>query len=292
MHKMRKGLLLFVVTFLMAMVVATSMTSCAGNGATKNSPKKTDSTSVVEDTTHVDSLTALIEEEEMPESADELFDDFFFNYSGSRKVQRDRTIFPLVVNNNGKESKISRQDWHHEHFFMEEGYYTLISPDQSELSLAKDTTVSDVTVEKLALAKGEVTRWHFARQHGLWFMNGKTVERLGQHPDAQFLTFYQKFATDSVYQQHSLANPIDFTGPDPDDDFANMTGSIMPAQWPMFSPQFPSGTLFNIIYGEMDKQKYATNTRYFYIRGIANGLQTDITFQKMGGRWVLKKITM
>lgn len=38
----------------------------------------------------------------MPKAADELFDDFLFNFAASRKLQRQRVHFPLPVYRNGK----------------------------------------------------------------------------------------------------------------------------------------------------------------------------------------------
>lgn len=235
-----------------------------------------------------DTLSEMIEEEQMPAAADELFDDFFFNYAASRKVQKERTVFPLPVNSWGKESTIEANAWKREHFFMQQGYYTLIFHKASQMNMVKDTAVNDVTVEKIQTAKNMVTRWHFARKRGLWYMDGMSHLSLGQHPDAGFIRFYQRFATDSAFQQRSMAESIAFTGPDPDDDFSTMSGDIMPEQWSMFVPWMPSGTLYNIIYGNSPYP--ASNTRLFYVRGIANGLQMDMVFTRRGKGWILEKV--
>ena len=245
--------------------------------------------SISADTTTIDSITEVVEEEPMPVAADELFDDFFFNFAGSRKVQRERINFPLPVNNYGKTSEIEKGQWKRETFFMKQGYYTLIFSDYKQLRLVKDTTVNNVTVERINVAQGNVTRWHFMRTRGLWHMVGKSLISLKQHPDAAFLSFYEKFVTDADFQYEHLAESVTFTGPDPDDDFSNMTGEILPEQWPMFAPQLPSGTLYNIIYGAPGKK---SNVRFFLIRGIANGLQTDLVFTRKGKSWQLKKCTM
>jgi len=80
-----------------------------------------------------------------------------------------------------------------------------------------------------------------------------------------------------------------FTGPDPDDDFGTMTGTLAPEQWPSFAPQLPRGLIYNIIYG----QKYTESSqKIFVVRGIANGLETELTFKKRGGKWKLTKLSM
>jgi len=280
---MRKSVFLFLGVILSALFFTT--------GCVEKNPQSSDSInadSLAEDSLSEDSLSGLMEEEPMPVAADELFDDFFFNYAANRKVQRERTEFPLVVDNNGKQSQMEKEAWHRERFFMEQGYYTLIFHNASQLNIVKDTTVSDVTVEKINIRKSVVTRWHFARKRGLWYMNKLSFSSLSKHPDAQFIRFYQKFATDTAFQQKSLAESVSITGPDPDDDFSMMTGDIMPEQWPVFAPWMPSGTIYNIIYGA--KPYPASNIRYFLIRGIANGLQTDLVFRRNGKNWLLTKV--
>lgn len=247
------------------------------------------SDSVSADTLLVDSIAEVVEETPMPVAADELFDDFFFNFAASRKVQKERVHFPLPVDNFGKQTVTEQKQWRWEHFFMLQDYYTLIFSEYKQTRLVKDTTVSDVTVERIAIDRHTVTRWHFARVRGLWYMDYIKKMPLKQHHDAAFLRFYQHFATDSAFQQQALCDPVIFTGPDPDDDFSTMTGELMPEQWPMFAPMLPSGTIYNIMYGAEPYPN--TNFRVFMLRGISNGLETEMQFVKQGGKWKLKKIT-
>lgn len=240
------------------------------------------------DTLVVDSISQVVEDTPMPVAADELFDDFFFNFAASRKVQKERIKFPLRVENFGKVTMVEQKQWKRETFFMSQGYYTLIFNKYKQTHLVKDTTVSNVTVEKFAVRKGVVTRWHFARERGLWYMDNIMYMPLKKHPEASFLAFYERFATDSAFQQHSLCAPVTFTGPDPDDDFSTMTGDLMPEQWPMFAPWLPSGNIYNIVYGAEPYPK--TNFRVFMLRGISNGMQTEMQFVKINGKWKLKKI--
>ena len=97
--------------------------------------------------------------------------------------------------------------------------------------------------------------------------------------------FYQRFAVDSAFQVQSMNSSVIFTGPDPDNDFGTITGEISPDQWPSFKPAFlPHGLIYNIIYG----QKYTEgNQKIFVIQGIANGLETQMTFRRKGNRWKL-----
>ena len=262
-------------------------TGCFDKSATGSDTLSADTT--VTDTLPTDSISQMVEETPMPVAADELFDDFFFNFAASRKVQKERVRFPLPVDNFGKQTTIAENQWRRERFFMSQGYYTLVFSEYKQTRLVKDTTVSDVTVERIAITKNVVTRWHFSRSRGLWYLDSMKRMPIKQHHDATFLKFYQHFATDSAFQQQALCDPVTFTGPDPDDDFSTMTGELMPEQWPMFAPWLPSGTIFNIVYGA---EPYpATNFRVMLLRGIANGMQMEMQFVKQGRQWRLKKIS-
>lgn len=280
---MRKNIFMAVVALVLPLFFNT--------GCVNNIPFGKDSLaydSIITERIAIDSISQVVEETPMPVAADELFDDFFFNFAASRKVQTERVKFPLQVDDFGKQGLLEKEQWRRERFFMSQGYYTLIFNDYKQTRLVKDTTVSDVTVERIAIPKGVVTRWHFARTRGMWHMDSMRRMFLKQHPDAEFLRFYQRFVTDSVFQQQSLCDPVIFVGPDPDDDFSTMTGELMPEQWPMFAPWLPSGTIFNIVYGSKPYPK--TNFRVLLLRGISNGQEMEVQFVKSQGLWKIKKV--
>ena len=245
---------------------------------------------IVADTQAMDSTEKLIEETPMPKAADELFDDFLFNFAASRKLQRQRVHFPLPVYRNGKVIKqIEKRRWKMEHFFMRQDYYTLIFDNRKQMNLVKDTTIDHVVVEKVFYKTNTVQQFLFNRINGQWLMTSINYKPMYANMNASFLKFYGSFATDSAFQAEHLHNPVKFIGPDPDDDFSTMTVDIEPETWPAFAPQLPSGMIYNIIYG----QKYTESSqKIFVIRGIANGLETLLTFKKIGGKWMLTKLEM
>lgn len=246
--------------------------------------------SVVADTQTVDSTEKLIEETPMPKAADELFDDFVFNFAANRKLQMRRVHFPLPVYHNDKLVKsIGKRAWKMEHFFMHQDYYTLIFDNQKQMNLVKDTAINHVVVEKVFYAKKTVQQFLFNRINGEWMMTSINYKPMYSNMNASFLKFYGHFATDSTFQAEHLHNPVKFVGPDPDDDFSTMSGDIEPETWPAFAPQLPHGMIYNIIYG----QKYAeSNQKIFVIRGIANGMETILTFKRIHGKWMLIKLNM
>ncbi|CDD20359.1 putative lipoprotein [Prevotella sp. CAG:732] len=270
-------------------IVCFSSVGCTGKKPASDADTLASDTTVA-DTQAMDSTEKLIEETPMPKAADELFDDFVFNFAANRKLQLSRVHFPLPVYRNEKVVKtIDKKHWKMEHFFMRQDYYTLIFDNQKQMNLVKDTTIDHVVVEKVFYHKKTVQQFLFNRINGQWMMTSINYKPMYSNKNASFLKFYGKFATDSTFQAEHLHNPVKFVGPDPDDDFSTMTGDIEPETWPAFAPKLPSSMIYNIIYG----QKYnKSNQKIFVIRGIANGLETELTFKRIGGKWMLTKLNM
>ena len=284
MYFMRRVLVIFALFSLLFMLFVPT-------GCNDRKPRTVDSTAsdtAVRDTSAADSAENLIEATPMPKAADELFDDFVFNFAANRKLQRRRIVFPLPVYRDGKVvKKIAENKWEMERFFMRQEYYTLIFDNAKQMNLVKDTTISHVVIEKIFSHKNLIQQYLFNKIKGKWMLTSMNYMSLAQNKNADFLKFYNKFATDTAFQVRSMAREVQFSAPDPNDDFAQISGVMMPQQWPDFKPGLiPNGTLYNIIYG----QKYTdAGRRLFVIRGIANGLEIELSFRKVGGQWKLVK---
>lgn len=284
MYFMRKVLVIFALFSLLFMLFVPT-------GCNDRKPRTVDSTAsdtAVRDTSAADSTENLIEATPMPKAADELFDDFVFNFAANRKLQRRRIVFPLPVYRDGKVvKKIAENKWEMERFFMRQEYYTLIFDNARQMDLVKDTTISHVVIEKIFSHKNLIQQYLFNKIKGKWMLTSMNYMSLARNKNADFLKFYNKFATDTAFQVRSMAREVQFTAPDPNDDFAQISGVMMPQQWPDFKPGLiPNGTLYNIIYG----QKYTdAGRKLFVIRGIANGLEIELSFRKVGGQWKLVK---
>lgn len=131
------------------------MFSCKGNKTAKDADEVVpdSSDSFVVDTVPVDTMEQLISETPMPKAADELFDDFFFNFAANRKLQMGRIKFPLPVIKGDQTDYIQKEDWRMEHFFMRQGYYTLIFDNMKQMAVVKDTSIDHVVVEKVFFPK-------------------------------------------------------------------------------------------------------------------------------------------
>ena len=246
-----------------------------------------DSTQVVDSV--VSPLQEEIEEEvAMPKAADELFDDFIFNFAANKRLQASRIIFPLKEQRGEEVSYVRNGQWQMEYFFMNQDYYTLLFDSEEEMERVKESiSIEHAVVEKIYLEAKTVKQFVFDRINVLWMLKEVIHMPLNESRNASFLAFYDKFSSDMEFQSKHLAENVTFIGPDPDDDFSQMEGVITPDTWEAFAPELPSGMIYNIVYGEPEKE---TGRKIFVLRGIANGLEIELFFRHEGGKWKLTKM--
>jgi len=271
------------------MASAVLMFSCKGRQM--ESPAETPADTVTAssaDSTETDSLEQLITDTPMPQAADELFDDFLFNFAANKRLQMERVAFPLTVTRNGDTTRTERSDWQIERFFIRQGYYTLLFGSKGEMAMMNDTSLTQAVVEKIYFNTGAVIQYQFRRLRGAWMLTEVDTQPIAANPNASFLEFYHRFVTDSVFQSQSLEETVQFVGPDPDDDFEQMEGFLTPDTWPAFAPELPDKMIYNIVYGP---RKARTDLMVFMLRGIANGLEQELTFKRRGEKWRLAKMT-
>ena len=263
--------------------------SCTGKKAGAETEVPADSVADSSQVVIEDTLEQLITETPMPRAADAYFDDFIFNFTANKRLQFERIVFPLrVTGADGKTQLTEKSQWKMEHLFMRQGYYTLLFDDDAQMSHMKDSTVNEAIVEKIMLRKNQVKNYFFHRVRGAWMMYEVRTTPVEENANASFLTFYKRFTTDSVFQVESIDETVEFVGPDPDDEFNVMEGVITPDTWEAFAPQLPGKVLYNIVYGKPESKG---NQKIFLMRGVSNGLEMELRFKKVGGKWLLMKMT-
>ena len=275
--------------YLVAIFCLLLLMACGGNKTGNNEegiPADTTATdTTATDSADVDDPYANIP---MPKAADELFDDFIYNFAANRKLQMERIMFPLKKTNGDKEETITKEQWKIERYYMRQEYYTLLFDSEKQMEVVKDTSINHAVVEMIYFNTGAVIQHIFDRLRGTWMLTAIQTIPISQSSNASFLAFYHRFATEPEFQTKSLDETIHFVGPDPDDDFAQMEGEISPDTWEAFAPDLPQTMLFNIIYGQPRKEG---NRKIFVLRGIANGLEMEMTFLRKNGAWKLTKLT-
>ena len=221
-----------------------------------------------------------------PLEADELFDDFIFNYASDPSLQRQRTAFPLPCKREGRLAYISAEEWAHDSLFAGENLYTLLFDRERDMDLVADTALSSVQVEWMFLKTRELKRYHFNRHRGMWMLDSITSTR-DHSPQGSFLPFFARFVADSIYQRKHVHSPLSYVTIDPDDDFSILETTLDVEQWFAFRPQMSSDRLSNICYGQRNDPR--STTKILKVNGIGNGYSITFYFRCMSGEWELYK---
>lgn len=239
-----------------------------------------DSVAQQADTVHLPEV-----EEPQPIEADELFDDFIFNYAQDHVLQLQRTIFPLPYYNEDVPLKIEKAYWKHDDLFCKENAYTLLFDKEEQMDLVGDTTLKSVQVEWIFLKTRMMKKYYFEKLKGVWMLEAINLRKLTADDPADFIDFYARFATDSLFQMEHIAQRLQFVTIDPDDEFSILETTLDAGQWAAFSPQLPKDRLSNIDYGQHVSSQ--SNTRILKINGIGNGFSNLFYFRRLDESWEL-----
>ena len=277
----------FAIILVFSIIFVTAFVSTTG--CTDKRPTPSDSVgvdSIQSDSTAADTLETLITEQPMPKSADELFDDFFFNFIANKKLQRSRINFPLPVLTGNKKVELQKGQWKTDHFFRPQGYYTLVFDNEEQMKYPKSTDLDSVIVEKIHLKKGTIEQYWFDHQEGKWRLNEIRNISFKDSYNASFFKFLSNFF--ATRGAGAIKNPLAYSGPDPDGEETTTVNRTIPAEeWSTFLPEVPGGMIYNILYG----QKYSeTNRKILTFRGLSNGVETQLIFKRHGQKWRLEKI--
>lgn len=238
----------------------------------------------------------LFEETPLPKAADELFDDFFFNFVSNPKFQTSRVVFPLKVQGRGQDTQIDSGDWTEDDLFASQEFYTTIYERDDELELKKDTSVNSVNVEWIHLNERYIDKYKFMRVNGQWMLTEVEKQDLDETPNGNFLDFYCRFSSDSLFQRENIAYPLPFRMPmgeedvEIDDEEGGGEGveELSPDDWFELAKEMPlpKDVLVNIEYGQA---YFSENVKHLLVQGVSNGLFVKYTFRKYG-QWQLVEI--
>lgn len=243
-------------------------------------------TSMVDSAAHkADTVPLPIVEEIKPIEADELFDDFIFNYAQDHELQLQRTKFPLPYYKEDSPLKIEKAFWKHDDLFSKENAYTLLFDNEEQMDLVGDTTLMSVQVEWIYLKTRTIKKYYFEKLKGVWMLEAINLRKMATDEPADFIAFYTRFATDSLFQQKHIAPRLQFVTIDPDDEFSILETTLDAGQWTAFSPQLPKERLSNIDYGQHISPQ--SHTRILKINGIGNGYSNLFYFRRQGESWEL-----
>jgi len=225
----------------------------------------------------------------LPETVDELFNDFLFSFDQSNRLQRSRIQFPLrVIDADGTVRHLDKKDWQHHFLLLHQDFCTVLWNSRRQMELAQDSSVCEARVDQIYLHSRQIESFIFQRDstNGLWMLTEQCSVPFDHTDLAPFLDFYREFATDSLFQRRHVADPLSYITND-NDEFDRIKGNINRDQWFEFQPDLPEDVLVSIAYG----QTYNNRQRMLLqLRGISDGLQSVLVFQRDGNSWRLTEL--
>lgn len=257
--------------------------SCAGRKAVEEDAAEVADSTVqkVTDSVAVDSSVTV---SEVPKAADEFFSDFVYSFTSNKAFQYQRIAFPLPCYNGKKRTVLQRRQWRFTRLYARDELYSVFYDDKSSLKLEKSRKVANVSVEQFNMPEHRVRAYVFRKPDGRWMLTEIRDFPLSDYKDAEFVTFYQQFATDSVFQMEHIAPSVSFETQDPEDEFETMTGEFDNDQWPAFRPELPYDIFSNIDYGQSLRLR---NRRVLAIEGSSSGFMCLLFFKKTPAGWML-----
>lgn len=263
--------------------ICSIIVAACGGGSNENSEQTPqEDTVLVEeiDTIETDPVPVAIP----PKKADELFDDFVYAFMHNKKFQRSRIDFPLKNMVEGEDEPIDYKSWKHDPMYSVRDLYMTISPSAKIAKLSKDTSINYVLVQEVNPVSEAVKQYTFERKEAQWKLteiNHTNVANLKEGSD--FMSFYCKFATDSVFQMQHI-NPVVDIDVEEENYEERLEGNISAEQWPEFAPQLPRDELMCVRYGqEYEKSK----KRIVNIDSPSGDAGISMEFELIDGEWRL-----
>ena len=276
-----------IVRVFLPLFLAVTLFSC-NNVRNSDSAIDADST-LVETSVSADSLSDVDEEIEEADEADRLdssFDDFMFAFTHSDRLQNKRVVWPLAYTDaDGNTRKISTINISSEFRFLKGDFFTVMYGDRKQVEQQKlETDDSIVVVERIDLLEEKLRNYEFKLLSGKWKLTSMLDLEFHESDIYDFLTFYARFSSDTLYQQSHVEQPLRVMVLDPEEDDAYIEGTINAEQWRSFCPDVPQGVISNIRYGV---QKYNSRRMIMQKSGSSNGLQELFIFTKENNEWFL-----
>jgi len=254
-----------------------------------NETEVPDIDTLVVDTVLQDTLTDFeekVEELVLPTNRTECFSDFIFTFVNNRRFQAERIKFPLPLEEiDGSIHHItSGKDFRSDFVWPSREEYTMLLTDPQQMETYQNNMeLSSVEVQIISLRSQSVRGYYFQREEGRWYLMRRR-QYAPQGTLARFLSFYQRFTTDSVYRQQSVAEHMNYATTDPDGEMERVEGTLERSQWPAFSPDMPQGIITNINFG----QPIENTSRMVLLQcGTSSGMMDIYTFLCEEGKWKL-----
>ena len=245
----------------------------------------------VDSSCYVQDTLQLFEEEVLPKSADELFNDFFFNYTSDMNFKNQRQAYSLDCNIGDTVIKIHSSELGAYSELFVDDYYSIIYERNEDLSFQKDTSLNEVIVERIDLDGEQIEQYNFNRIEGKWMLTGVGRNEMDYNPNSDFLDFYKSFSSDSVYRKNCINEPLKFVMLSENDEIEDDIQQLTTDEWMSMSSDLPlpANVMININYGQTIISK---NSKLLLVEGVSNGLSLTYRFMKIEGAWNLVEVAL
>lgn len=246
-----------------------------------------DSTITMEDSVSDDEW--IDEEPELPEKADESFDDFLYNFLVDSQLQVTRIVFPLPYYTDDHKDSITNETWEYDQIFSGLESYAVLFDRQSDMELEKETSQVSIKIDRRDMKSHRLKRYYFERIKGEWMLEAidDAVIPSADSESEDFFSFYERFVNDSLFQTERVVDPLPFVTIDPDDEFHVLETTLEKGQWFAFQPTLSKDVLAHIYYGQRLSEN--SSTRIMEFKGVGNGFYNVLYFQRRNGLWKLIK---
>ncbi|MCR4593158.1 MAG: DUF4348 domain-containing protein [Bacteroidaceae bacterium] len=274
---------------IMPLYVVVTFFSCQ-NGRGSDSAKDADSTAL-ESSVVADTLSEVEEEIEEADESDRLdtsFDDFMFAFTHSDRLMNKRIEWPLpYIDAEGHHRNVTSLNNSAEFRFLKGDFFTVFYGNKHQVERQKlEPEDSLVVVERIDLLEEKLRDFEFQLISGKWKLTSMRDVVFHESDIYDFLTFYARFSSDTLYQQAHVEQPLKIMVLDPEEDDAYIEGTINSEQWRSFCPDVPGGVISNIRYGT---QNYNSKQMIMQKSGSANGFQELFFFTKEDNEWHLTR---
>ena len=106
--------------------------------------------------------------------------------------------------------------------------------------------------------------------------------------EEDFNRFLKKFNQDSIFQISRIKFPLKVTESDPEQDYETIERIIELKNFTKLNFEYPKDALTREFDKYSQKIKIEKDSAVIEIRGIDNGIFSDIVFEKINGKWKLK----
>ena len=196
------------------------------------------------DSVPADTLTKVEEEldlsEESAPAIDGLFNDFLFAYLHSHTLRQERTANPLRLEHTERQAEMLEDfDPGFEFGFLSGEYFTTLYGNVSQMHAEDDAELEEdsiVSLQRINLNDGTIRNFQFVREEGRWQLEAIREATFEDDDLDDFLGFYARFCSDSLFQSQSIANPLRISIQDSEDEDGSINGIIDADQWQTVKP--------------------------------------------------------